>query len=116
MRRRPPWALMLVLGLVGCEHLEVKGIPRQGGHPTFSGASPVSRQAREDEMNRQWQNRSLDELVGGLGKPILVMNIPGGGMPPGFAVVYERDTATGCIDAFAVNGFERPTVRVYYCR
>ena len=67
-------------------------------------------------MNEQWQNHRYSELVAALGTPTMVMNIPGGGNPPGFAVVFGRDPATGCIDAFAMMYGTDPIVRTYYCR
>ena len=67
-------------------------------------------------MNGQWQHRHFSELVATLREPLLVLNIPGGGNPPGFAVVYGRDALTGCIDAFALVYGRDPTIRMYYCR
>jgi hypothetical protein len=83
--------------------------------PSPAGAMAM-RQQREAEMNREWQNRPLAQLVAVLGKPRLTMGIPGGGNPPGFVVVYGEDGASGCIDAFAMNVGREPTVRLYYCR
>jgi hypothetical protein len=67
-------------------------------------------------MNRQWQNKPVADLLGTLGRPKMVMKIPGGGMPPSYAVVYGRDPDSGCIDAFAVSSTSEPVVRVYHCR
>lgn len=111
---RPGWALALVLGVTGCASDEVKRIPRQ--HPTFSAANGVARSVREAEMNRQWQNRPLAELMGELGRPKMILNIPGGGMPPSFAVVYGPDPDSGCVDAFAISSRGEPLVRIYHCR
>lgn len=105
-------ALALALQAAGCADLQ--RIPREPARPTTF--NPVGRDQREADMNRRWQDRPLTELVAALGKPQLTMNIPGGGNPPGFAVVYGQDMVTGCIDAFAVNGAREPTIRIYYCR
>lgn len=71
---------------------------------------------REEAMNHLWRNRPMSELVAALGPPTMVMTIPGGGSPPGFAMVFGRDPATGCIDAFAMMYATDPIVRNYYCR
>jgi hypothetical protein len=115
---RPRWllAVAFAFGLSGCAEGELRRIPRGQEHPTFSTASTVARHQREDEMNRIWQNRPLGELVAELGRPKMVMNIPGGGMPPSFAVVYGPDPGTGCIDAFAISSRGDPVVRIYHCR
>jgi hypothetical protein len=120
---RAPWqaavrgasALAVVLAVTACAQGEVHRIARQP-HPTFSAANTVSRSERETEMNRQWQNKRLSELVEAYGRPRMVMNIPGGGMPPSFAVVYGPDPASGCIDAFAVSSIGDPVIRIYHCR
>lgn len=103
-------ALALALAVVGCADLQ-ESRPR---HPEISGA--VGRNTREAEMNQRWQDRNMSELVAALGQPVLMMNIPGGGNPPGFAVVYGQDSRTGCIDAFAMVYGPDPKVRYYYCR
>jgi hypothetical protein len=108
-------ALALLLVLSACAEGEVQRIPRQP-HPTFGSTADPIRLQREAEMNRQWQNQPLAALVDAYGRPRMVMNIPGGGMPPSFAVVYGTDPATGCIDAFAVSASSVPLVRVYHCR
>lgn len=74
------------------------------------------RLGREAAMNQRWQNRSYSELLAELGKPARVMNIPGGGNPPGFVAVFPRDGASGCIDAFALMYAADPIVRIYHCR
>ena len=106
-------ALAIALAGAGCADL-VADIEREQHAYTVSNSS--SRYQRELEMNRQWQHRPLSELVATLGQPRITMNIPGGGNPPGFAVVYGQDARTGCIDAFAVNASREPTIRIYYCR
>ena len=112
---RGAWGLAVVLGLSACAGSDVHRIPRQP-HPEFSSASAAVRDQREAEMNRQWQNKPVADLLGTLGRPKMVMKIPGGGMPPSYAVVYGRDPDTGCIDAFAVSNTGDPVVRVYHCR
>ena len=67
-------------------------------------------------MNRYWQNRRYSELVATLGQPRMLLNIPGGGNPPGFVAVYGTDPVTRCVDAFAMVYGSDPLVRVYYCR
>ena len=113
---RGAWGLAVVLGLSACAGNEVRRIPRQSSHPQFSPASAAARYDREAEMNRQWQNRPVADLLVALGRPKMVMNIPGGGMPPSYAVVYGQDPASGCIDAFAVSSTSEPVVRIYHCR
>ncbi|GAB3650283.1 hypothetical protein [Ramlibacter alkalitolerans] len=108
-------ALTLLLALAACAQGEIHRIPRQP-HPTFSHVSNLPRSQREAEMNRQWQNQPLAALMDAYGRPKLVINIPGGGMPPSFAVVYGTDPTTGCIDAFAVSAGSQPVVRIYHCR
>lgn len=112
---RAACGLAVMFGLAACATDEVHRIPRQS-HPTFSGASHFARSEREADMNRQWQNKPLAELLEAYGRPRMVMNIPGGGMPPSFAVVYGPDPASGCIDAFAVSSRGDPVVRIYHCR
>ena len=75
-----------------------------------------SRLGREAAMNRRWQNHRFSELKSVLGPPRLVMTIPAGGNPPGFAAVYGQDPVTGCIDAFAFVHDTDPLIRVYHCR
>lgn len=79
-------------------------------------ASARLRHGREAAMNQRWQNQRYSELVAELGSPARVMSIPGGGNPPGFVAVFEKDRATGCIDAFALMYAADPIVRVYHCR
>lgn len=107
-------ALAIALAAAGCADLEAAA---RSGEPE-ARLSAAARYQRELDMNRQWQNRPLSDLVANAGKPKLTMNIPGGGNPPGFVVVYGLDDRSGCIDAFAINAAvtREPTVRIYYCR
>ena len=106
--RRAGTLALVLAACAGCADL-------QGGrHPEVSGTS--NRNAREAEMNQRWQNRRMSELLAVMGQPVLVMSIPGGGNPPGFALVYAQDSASGCIDAFAILHEQDPRIRVYYCR
>lgn len=73
-------------------------------------------QVHEAAMNQQWKNRPLSQLVTEMGHPKLLLTIPGGGNPPGFAAIYGRDPATGCLDAFALVYARDPIIRSYYCR
>jgi hypothetical protein len=82
----------------------------------LAAAGLVARFAREAAMNEEWQNHALSELVAAKGRPVLVLQIPGGGNPPGFVVVFGIDPDTGCIDAFAVSHDTDPLVRIYHCR
>jgi hypothetical protein len=106
--------LAVALGVTACAEGEIRYVPRH--HPTVSTASVAARYEREAEMSRQWQNRPLAELLVELGRPKMIMNIPGGGMPPSFAVVYGLHEGSGCIDAFAVSSRGDPVVRIYHCR
>jgi hypothetical protein len=115
LRRTSLPALVLVLALVGCAATEAPRVPPPP-HPAFGTATAAMRAEREADMNRQWQNKRLDELVDAYGRPKLVMSIPGGGVVPSFAVVYGTDPNSGCIDAFAVLAVGTPLVRDYYCR
>jgi len=76
----------------------------------------VSRAARERQVNDAWQNHTMRELVDDWGPPRQLLDIPGGGSPPGFVLVYPRDEGTGCIDAFAVMVGDVIRVRSYQCR
>lgn len=115
MRRR---ALALVLALMGagCQHGPLEQLVHDS--PACSGecGDSSSRLGREVGMNRRWQNHRLSELISVLGQPRLIMNIPAGGSPPGFAAVYGQDPITGCIDAFAFIYDSDPVIRVYHCR
>jgi hypothetical protein len=84
----------------------------------LQGPEPVrlSRMARERQINDDWQNHTLRELVDDWGPPRRMLEIPGGGSPPGFVMVYGRDALTGCIDAFAIMYGEVMRVRSYQCR
>lgn len=107
-------ALLLALLAGGCEtaRREWREGPTQE-QAAKSGSAPVR---REYAMNQRWQNRPLSELKAALGEPQVVMQIPGGGNPPGFAAVYGADPTTGCIDAFAFFDGDDPVIRVYHCR
>ncbi|MCM2251954.1 MAG: hypothetical protein NDJ19_06310 [Ramlibacter sp.] len=104
----------LVLGLLatGCQHLG----PADAHHDPSRAASPALQLEREHSMNARWQNRPLSELVQALGEPLLILTIPGGGNPPGFAAVYDLDRTSGCMDAFALLYGHDPTIRIYHCR
>lgn len=103
----------LVLSGAGCAGVERAAREEPQGANAGGGGM---REQREAEMNRRWQDQPLTRLVAALGNPELTMNIPGGGNPPGFVVVYGEDGSTGCIDAFAVNSGGEPRIRTYYCR
>jgi hypothetical protein len=76
----------------------------------------AARAAREARMNQAWQNHPVAELLRAMGPPRLLLDIPGGGNPPGMVFVYARDAATGCLDAFAVSYGGEVRVRQYQCR
>lgn len=87
--------------------------------PTWAPAPQqmrVSRAERERRINAEWQNHTLRELVDEWGPPSRMLEIPGGGNPPGFVMVYRRDEGTGCLDAFAIMYGEVMRVRGYLCR
>jgi hypothetical protein len=110
--------VLLVWGCLGllaaCEQLPFGRVVHKARPEHDAGEGP--RMAREAAMNNQWQSRRLSELLHERGPPTLVMNIPGGGNPPGFVVVYGVDRPTGCIDAFALMPAQDPVIRVYHCR
>jgi hypothetical protein len=107
--------LALALAAAGCACVDDAADRQTRAAPGFDLAA---RGERELEMNRQWQNRPLADLVATAGQPQQTVNIPGGGTPPGFVVIYGVDQRSGCIDAFAINAgsTREPTVRIYYCR
>ena len=90
--------------------------PPDAGPGQFAPAWLMARNVREAVMNGEWQNHTLSDLVAAKGQPKMVLQIPGGGNPPGFIVVYGVDPDTGCIDAFAVTHETAPRVRIYHCR
>jgi hypothetical protein len=100
---------LLTLAVAGCQQFPWA---LDYGQPSASSET----RERERAMNTVWKNRSFSELVAALGKPLLIMSIPGGGNPPGFVAVYGDDPATGCIDAFALVYGSDPMIRAYYCR
>ncbi|HXE48629.1 MAG TPA: hypothetical protein VN663_09680 [Ramlibacter sp.] len=107
-RRVQPLVSVIALAVAGCQFPWAldDGAARGGNAP----------REREQAMNARWKNHSYSELVGALGPPLQLLNIPGGGNPPGFAAVYGRDPASGCIDSFALVYGSDPMIRVYYCR
>jgi hypothetical protein len=86
--------------------------------PSPPGPEPAtaSRAMREAEMNSAWQNHSVAELLHARGPARVLFDIPGGGSPAGYVLVYPRDAATGCLDAYAVMAGSEDRVRIYYCR
>jgi hypothetical protein len=80
------------------------------------GPLPVSHDARERQINAAWQNHTMRELVDDWGAPRQMLDIPGGGNPPGMVLVYRRDAVTGCLDTFAVMYGDVMRVRSYQCR
>lgn len=67
-------------------------------------------------MNQAWQDHTVQQLLQAKGPPRVLLDIPGGGNPPGFVMVYPRDAATGCLDTFAVVFGAESRVRSYQCR
>ncbi|NKE66911.1 hypothetical protein RAMLITH_13860 [Ramlibacter sp. RBP-2] len=111
------WRLPLVALLLlaaGCETARKEW--REGPTEADSIASGSAATRREVAMNRQWQQQPFSRLRAALGEPVLLMDIPGGGSPPGMVAVYQVDPATGCRDAFALVFGQDPVVRVYHCR
>lgn len=113
-RWRKPFLFLLALVAAGCQQLQFERV-HDDAYATAPG-SETPRRRRELAMNGQWQNRRFSELVAALGEPLMLLNIPGGGNPPGFAAVYGRDPLTGCLDAFALVYGRDPTIRLYHCR
>lgn len=99
-------AATAILG-TGCANLDAA---RSGG------SDDAAKWDREVAMNQRWQSRPLSHLVAEMGEPRMILTIPGGGNPPGFAAVYGRNAATGCLDAFALVYGADPTIRSYHCR
>ncbi|GAB3647590.1 hypothetical protein [Ramlibacter alkalitolerans] len=87
--------------------------PRRADAPPPLNAS---RAAREAQINAQWQNHPVRELIARWGPPRQVLDIPGGGNPPGFLLLYPRDAGTGCVDTFSVLYGAVARVRSYHCR
>jgi hypothetical protein len=113
--QRPRFLLALSFLLAGCQ-LPLERQRADEPPPSANMADNGVRLRREAGMNERWQNRSFSELVSAMGQPLLVMAIPGEGNPPGFAVVYSQETASGCIDAFALFHGRDPIIRIYHCR
>lgn len=111
------WRLPLVMVVVlatGCETAQREW--REGSTEEEAAASGSATVWREATMNRRWQNQPLSSLRALRGEPVLMMDIPGGGNPPGMVAVYPVDPATGCTDAFALMFGQDPVIRVYHCR
>jgi len=106
--------LLIALAASGCRQMMLEASLQDAPPEGSRGSS--SRTGREALMNGQWQNRHFSELIAAKGEPLLIMHIPGGGNPPGFAAVYGVDPVTGCLDAFALLYGADPTIRVYHCR
>lgn len=110
--RFPLAALLLLAG--GCE--TAKREWREGPTEQEAAASGSATTRREVTMNMRWQNQRFSQLRAALGEPVMLMDIPGGGNPPGMVAVYRVDPATGCRDAFALMFGQDPVIRVYHCR
>lgn len=110
---RLPLVAAVVLA-AGCETAQREW--REGPSEKDAIASGSAAVWREVAMNRQWQRQPFSELRAALGEPVLLMDIPGGGNPPGMVAVYQLDPATGCRDAFALMFGHDPIIRVYHCR
>ena len=74
------------------------------------------RAERERDINAAWLNQPVRALMERWGPPRQLLDIPGGGNPPGFVLVYPRDTASGCVDTFAAAYGPVTRVRSYQCR
>lgn len=110
---RLPLAAVVLLA-AGCETAQREW--REGPTDEEAAASGSAITRREAAMNRRWQNRPFSQLRAALGEPVLLMDIPGGGSPPGMVAVYQIDPDTGCRDAFALMFGQDPVIRVYHCR
>lgn len=84
--------------------------------PADHDSGEIANKSREFSMNQRWQKQPLSQLVAVRGKPRLLLDIPGGGTPPGFVAVYGHDPETGCLDTFALVYGVDPEIRAYYCR
>lgn len=105
-------ATAVVLAVQGCAGLEQLVTDEQ----RLESEIARGRAQREGTMNLKWQSRSLGEIVGEYGPPRRILDIPGGGNPPGFVLVYGRDDDTGCLDTFAMVYGREPLVKMYQCR
>jgi hypothetical protein len=102
-------AAALALSVGGCA-------VRAPQRPDPGRVAPSGRAARESEQNLRWSNHGYTELLGTLGLPQLLLEIPAGGNPPGFIAVYPRDAASGCLDTYVMVYGPSILVRGYQCR
>ena len=102
--------------VVGAFALLVAGCSVTPRAPAPPDPVRASRNAHEARMIGAWQDLTLQQLLHAKGPPRLLLDIPGGGNPPGFVMVYPRDPATGCLDTFALTFGPESKVRSYQCR
>ena len=96
----PAWAL----ALAACQSVPAPADPARAAIA-----------AREAQLTDQWKSHRYSELIAARGRPLRLLDIPGGGNPPGFVAVYPRDPASGCLDAFALVYGPDPLIRAYRC-
>jgi hypothetical protein len=108
--------LVAMVGLASCANLReadfVTPLP-----PPSSGPIAGGRDGRELSLQQQWIGRTRAELINAFGQPSMVMNVPGNRVPESIILVYRnRDSASGCIDAFVVLRDSREHIWNYFCR
>lgn len=105
-------AALLAVIATGCAGLEPLVTEEQRVQREVARA----RAQREGNMNLEWQNRTFNEIVKAYGPPRRILEIPGGGNPPGFVLIYGRDGHSGCLDTFSMVYGRDPLVKMYQCR
>lgn len=100
-------ALAAVAALAGCA----------GSSTRLPDPVVADRDGRERLLQQRWIGRTRAELVGSFGEPSMVMNVPGGRLPESIILVYRnKDSASGCIDAFVVLRDSEERIWNYFCR
>lgn len=98
--------VLAAAGLAGCAN------PSPPADPMAA-----SRDGRERLLQQRWIGRTRLELVSSFGEPSTVMNVPGGRLPESIILVYRnKDSASGCIDAFVVLRDSEERIWNYFCR
>lgn len=122
--RGPVASLRLLSVLVGTA--AAAGCAALAGHgeQTGTAAHPVphlGQQARREAvLGARWRGQSHAALIQSLGRPRMVMTIPGQRPLPTLALVYGvQDEAAACVDAFTIVKEEDTGqwwVADYFCR
>lgn len=102
--------------LAGCASLHERDFAMPQPPPS---AAPIAggRDGREHALQQRWIGRTRAELISSFGQPSMVMNVPGNRLPESIILVYRnKDTASGCIDAFVVLRDSKEHIWNYFCR